>query len=90
MRPLPNWLASSFLRHSERGCDLLSFDLRKTRDLDVQGLVFLAAVPLHVAGHNGPRVRLEGVSAELETVLRVTGLSESYAAAAGSSGPEHE
>jgi chemotaxis protein histidine kinase CheA len=67
-----------FLSASEQGCDTIRFDLRATTDLDVQGLAFLAAVPQHVASRGRPRVRLAGVSVEMETVLKVTGLSEPY------------
>jgi two-component system sensor histidine kinase and response regulator WspE len=67
-----------FLTAIERGCDTVSFDLRATEDLDVQGLAFLAAVPLHLAKHGHAHIRLAGVSAAMETVLRVTGLRNSY------------
>ena len=78
-----------FLSASEQGCDTIRFDLRATTDLDVQGLAFLAAVPLHVARHGRPRVRLAGVSAEMETVFKVTGLSEPYTDRPGAT-PEDE
>jgi two-component system sensor histidine kinase and response regulator WspE len=68
-----------FLSAIESGCDTVRFDLRATKDLDVQGLALLAAVAQHAAQHGRPHVRLAGVSAEMETVLNVTGLSESYA-----------
>ena len=78
-----------FLSAIERGCDSVRFDLRATKDLDVQGLALLAAVARHVAEHGRPRVRLAGVSAEMETVLDVTGLSGSYAVRPGVT-PEDE
>jgi two-component system sensor histidine kinase and response regulator WspE len=68
-----------FLSAIGGGCNTIRFDLRATRDLDVQGLALLAAVAQHAARHGCPHVRLAGVSPEMETVLRVTGLSESYA-----------
>jgi anti-anti-sigma regulatory factor len=68
-----------FLSAIEGGCDTVRFDLRATKDLDVQGLALLAAVAQHNAKHERPRVRLAGVSAEMQTVLEVTGLGQSYA-----------
>jgi two-component system sensor histidine kinase and response regulator WspE len=67
-----------FLSAVERGCDSVRIDLRATRDLDVQGLAMLAALTRHVARHGRPRLRVAGVSAEMETVLRVTGLGGSF------------
>jgi two-component system sensor histidine kinase and response regulator WspE len=67
-----------FLAALECGSDSVQFDLCETKDLDVQGLVLLAAIPRHVAKHGRPQVRLTGVSAEMETVLNVTGLRASY------------
>jgi two-component system sensor histidine kinase and response regulator WspE len=67
-----------FLSAIERGCDSVRIDLRATKDLDVQGLAILAAIPRHAAQHGRPNLRLAGVSAEMETVLGVTGLDESY------------
>jgi chemotaxis protein histidine kinase CheA len=72
-----------YLSAVERGCDSVRIDLRATKDLDVQGLALLAAIPRHAAQHGRPRLRLTGVSAEMETVLSVTGLSESYGARPG-------
>ena len=69
-----------FLSAIESGCDTVRFDLRATKDLDVQGLALLAAVAQHAARHERPHVRLAGVSVEMETVLDVTGLSRSYTA----------
>jgi two-component system sensor histidine kinase and response regulator WspE len=60
------------------GCDPIRLDLGATKDLDVQGLTLLAAIPRHVARHGGPRLELVGLSAEMETVLVVTGLGTSY------------
>lgn len=76
---------SQFLAAIERGCDTVRFDLRATRDLDVQGLALLAMVPRHVAHHGRPLVRLAGISAEMATVFSVTGLSEPYASVPGES-----
>jgi chemotaxis protein histidine kinase CheA len=59
-------------------CETIRFDLRATRDLDVQGLAFLAAVPQHLAKHSRSSLQLAGVSIEMATVLRVTGLREPY------------
>jgi chemotaxis protein histidine kinase CheA len=56
----------------------IRLDLGATRDLDVQGLAFLAAVPRYLANHRGFSLRTAGVSVEMATVLRVTGLSESF------------
>ena len=59
-------------------CPRIRFDLRATRDLDVQGLALLAAVPSHLARHGRPAPELAGVSPEMTTVLRVTGLAEPF------------
>jgi two-component system sensor histidine kinase and response regulator WspE len=59
-------------------CETIRFDLRATKDLDVQGLALLAAVPRHLAQHSHCSLQLAGVSTEMATVLRVTGLLESY------------
>jgi two-component system sensor histidine kinase and response regulator WspE len=67
-----------FLSTVERGCDPVRIDLRATKDLDVQGLALLAAIPRHGARHGRPRVQLAGLSAEMETVLGVTGLGGTY------------
>ena len=56
----------------------IRLDLRATRDLDVQGLAFLAAVPRHLANHSRSSLQMAGVSIEMATVLRVTGLGESF------------
>ena len=76
-----------YLSAVERGCDSVRIDLRATKDLDVQGLALLAAIPRHAARHGRPRLRLAGGSAEMETVLDVTGLSGSYG---GRPGPAPE
>src|SRR5207244_308192 len=55
-------------------CATIRFDLLATKDLDVQGLAFLAAVPQHLAKHSRSSLQLAGVSIEMATVLRVTGL----------------
>ncbi|WP_152053712.1 STAS domain-containing protein [Tautonia marina] len=67
-----------FLSAVGRGCDAVRLDLRATKDLDVQGLALLAALPRHVARHGRPRLRMAGVSAEMEAVLRVTGLGGAF------------
>jgi len=59
-------------------CARILFDLRATRDLDVQGLALLAAVPTHLAACGRPAPELAGVSLEMATVLRVTGLAAQY------------
>jgi anti-anti-sigma regulatory factor len=76
-------LRKEFLAASEQGCTSVRLDLRATKDLDVQGLAFLAVLPLHVTKVGRPHIRLAGLSAEMETVLKVTGLSEPYAASPG-------
>jgi chemotaxis protein histidine kinase CheA len=60
------------------GCDEVKIDLRGTKDLDVQGLALLAALPRHAARQGRPRMRIAGASPEMETVLGVTGLAGSY------------
>jgi two-component system sensor histidine kinase and response regulator WspE len=62
----------------DRQCATIWFDMQATRDLDVQGLAFLAAVPQHLAEHSRSSLQLAGVSIEMATVLRVTGLGESF------------
>jgi chemotaxis protein histidine kinase CheA len=74
-------IRKGFLAAIDRGADLVKFDLRATKDLDVQGLALLAAVPRHIAKLGRPRIALAGVSVEIETVLRVCGLREPYALA---------
>jgi chemotaxis protein histidine kinase CheA len=59
-------------------CPTIRFDLQATKDLDVQGLALLAAVPQHLARHSRSSLQLAGVSIEMATVLRVTGLGEPY------------
>jgi chemotaxis protein histidine kinase CheA len=59
-------------------CSTIRFDLQATKDLDVQGLAFLAAVPKHLAEHSRSSLELAGVSIEIATVLRVTGLDEPF------------
>ncbi len=56
----------------------IRLDLRATRDLDVQGLAFLAAVPRHLASQGRSSLQTAGISNEMATVLRLTGLSESF------------
>jgi two-component system sensor histidine kinase and response regulator WspE len=67
-----------FLSAVEEGCDSVRIDLGTTKNLDVQGLVLLAAIPRHAAQHGRPSLRMARASAEMETVLRVTGLAEAY------------
>jgi chemotaxis protein histidine kinase CheA len=67
-----------FLSAIDSGCSRIGFDFRATRDLDVQGLALLAAIPPHLAGCGRPAAELAGVSLEMATVLRVTGLAESF------------
>jgi two-component system sensor histidine kinase and response regulator WspE len=71
-----------FLSAAGRGCDPVRIDLRGTKDLDVQGLVLLATIPRHVARHGRPKIRLVGLSEEMEVVLRVTGMDADYGAGA--------
>jgi chemotaxis protein histidine kinase CheA len=59
-------------------CQTIRFDLQATKDLDVQGLALLAAVPSHLANHGRPALELAGVSLEMATVLRVTGLAKPF------------
>jgi two-component system sensor histidine kinase and response regulator WspE len=73
-----------FLSALQRGYDPIRIDLLATKDLDVQGLALLAAIPRHIARPGGPRLQLAGVSAEMETVLGVTGLDGSYNVRPGS------
>jgi chemotaxis protein histidine kinase CheA len=56
----------------------IRLDLRATRDLDVQGLALLAAVPRHLENHGHSSLQTTGVSVEMATVLRVTGLDGSF------------
>jgi two-component system sensor histidine kinase and response regulator WspE len=56
----------------------IGLDLGRTRDLDADGLAFLAAIPAFLSERRGPAIRLEQASAEMATVLRVTGLAQSF------------
>jgi anti-anti-sigma regulatory factor len=56
----------------------IRLDLRATKDLDVQGLAFLAALPRHLADYSHSSLRTVGISVEMATVLRVTGLGASF------------
>jgi chemotaxis protein histidine kinase CheA len=67
-----------FLSAIDSQCQTIRFDMQATRDLDVQGLAFLAAVPQHLADHSRSSLQLAGVSIEMATVLRVTGLGEPF------------
>jgi chemotaxis protein histidine kinase CheA len=81
--PAAEAIRRQFLSTVEKGCDLIRIDLRATKDLDVQGLALLAAIPRYSTHQGQPQLRLTGVSAELETVLRVTGLADAYGPCAG-------
>jgi len=59
-------------------CETIRFDLQATKDLDVEGLALLAAVPQHLAEHSRSSLQLAGVSIEMATVLRVNGLAQQY------------
>jgi chemotaxis protein histidine kinase CheA len=56
----------------------IRLDLRATRDLDVQGLAFLASVPPYLANQGHSSFQSAGISIQMATVLRVTGLDESF------------
>ncbi len=56
----------------------IQFDLSATRDLDVQGLAFLAAVPRHLTQLGLSSPGLVGVSEEMASVFRVTGLEKPF------------
>lgn len=77
-----------FLSAVQLGVEPIRIDLRATKDLDVQGLALLAAMPLHVARHGGPRLQVVGASSAMQIVLRVTGLREAYGIQAGSTPEE--
>ena len=62
----------------EKKAAMISLDLTQTRDLDVFGLGLLAAIPAYLAFKTRINLRLVGVTPEMGTVLRVTGLAESY------------
>jgi len=67
-----------FLFAIDSQCATIRFDMQATKDLDVQGLAFLAAAPQHLAEHSRSSLQLAGVSIEMATVLRVTGLGEPF------------
>lgn len=67
-------IRGEFLDALDSRCATIRLDLRATTDLDVQGLAFLAAVPRHLARNGRSSLELAGVSVEMATVLRVTGL----------------
>jgi chemotaxis protein histidine kinase CheA len=67
-----------FLSAIDSQATTIRLDLRATRDLDVQGLAFLAAVPRHLANYSHLSLQTAAVSIEMATVLRVTGLSRSF------------
>jgi len=62
----------------ERQAATVRLDLRQTRDLSVQGLALLAAAPAHLAIRGRTAIEIDGLSPEMETVFRVTGLAEPY------------
>jgi two-component system sensor histidine kinase and response regulator WspE len=53
----------------------IRLDLGSTRDLDVQGLSLLAAIPAYLAAHGGPAIEVTSLSPEMATVLRVSGMA---------------
>jgi two-component system sensor histidine kinase and response regulator WspE len=57
---------------------IIRFDLGATRDLDVQGLSLLAAIPAHLAMHSGAALQVARISNEMASVLRVTGLARHF------------
>ena len=67
-----------FLSAIDSQTTTIRLDLRATRDLDVQGLAFLVAVPRHLANYSHLSLQTAAVSIEMATVLRVTGLSGSF------------
>jgi chemotaxis protein histidine kinase CheA len=67
-----------FLFAIDSKCSTIRLDLQATKDLDVQGLAFLAAVSQHLAKHSRSSLQLAGVSIEMATVLRVAGLGEPF------------
>ncbi|SIO40759.1 STAS domain-containing protein [Singulisphaera sp. GP187] len=71
-------IRGQFLAAIDSPCATIQFDLRATRDLDVQGLAFLAAVPRHLARLGRSSLELAGVSVEMATVFRVTGLDQPF------------
>ncbi|WP_165220026.1 Hpt domain-containing protein [Aquisphaera insulae] len=71
-------LRRQFLEALECGDDPIRLDLHATQDLDVQGLVLLAAIPRHLARLGRGRLQLSGISRALATVLHATGLDTSY------------
>ena len=58
----------------DAGSRALRIDLAATRDLDVMGVAFLAAARRHVSAQHGASLRLHPVSAEMQTILQITGL----------------
>ena len=71
-------IRKQFLAAIDARYSTIRFDLRATKDLDVQGLALLAAVPSHLARAGRSALELAGASPELMTVLRVTGLAEAF------------
>ena len=72
-----------FLSAIESDCLTIRFDLRATKDLDVQGLSLLASVPTYLAKCGRQALRLAGISPQMASVLRVTGLAEPFGMSAG-------
>jgi chemotaxis protein histidine kinase CheA len=58
----------------QAGSQEIQLNLAATHDLDTTGLAFLAAARQHVAAQSHTTLRFQPVSAELQTVLQVTGL----------------
>lgn len=71
-------IRGQFLSAIDSRCPTIRFDLQATRDLDVHGLSLLAAIPSHLAKHSRASLQLVGLSVEMATVLRVTGLAARF------------
>jgi len=71
-------IRGQFLFAIDSRCATIRFDMQATKDLDVQGLAFLAAAPQHLAKLSRASLELAGLSVEMATVLRVTGLGEPF------------
>jgi anti-anti-sigma regulatory factor len=56
----------------------IRLDLRDTKDLNIAGLSLLAALPRHLAKHSRSALETTGVSNEMATVFRMTGLGQSF------------
>ncbi|MCE9547665.1 MAG: Hpt domain-containing protein [Planctomycetia bacterium] len=71
-------LRQQFIAAMDAQSPAIRFDLSATKDLEVPGLALLAAAPQYIAARSGPPLSLAGVSSEMATVLRVTGLENQY------------